>query len=244
MPNSGAQLVELEEDGVVLGPQENVHLADSVGAPVEITLYALVGNPSAQTMKVTGRIKNHEMVSLIDFRSTHNFLDAAELHTLNLPLDTSQILEVNVADGNIIKTLGVFHGVPVIIQGYKFVIDFNVLHLGGCAVVLGTQWLCTLGEIVWDFKLLTIRFCYLGKEVFLQGLHMSPSTFSEADKLFSSAEKKFLVLHISVINNAALSKLLAQFSKVFEVPTGLPPIRVHEHQIVLKDGTPPIYEKP
>ena len=71
---------------------------------------------------------------------------------------------------------------------------------------------------------------------------MSPSTFSEVDKLFSSAEKKFLVLHISAVNNAALSNLLAQFSKVFEVPIGLPPIRVHEHQIVLKDGTP--HEKP
>ena len=70
-------------------------------------------------------------------------------------------------------------------------------------MVLGTQWLCTLGEIVWDFKLLTMRFCYLGKEVFLLGLHMSPLTFSEADKLFSSGEKKGLVLHISTVNNAS-----------------------------------------
>ena len=29
-PCSGAQLVELEEDEVVLGPQENVHLANNV----------------------------------------------------------------------------------------------------------------------------------------------------------------------------------------------------------------------
>ena len=136
-PNFGAQLVELEEDGVVLGPQENVHLANSVGAPTEITLYALVGNPSTQTMRVKGRIKNHEMVSLIDSGSTHNFLDAAKLHTLNLPLDTSQILEVKVVDGNIIKTLGFCHGVLVIIQGYKFVVDFNVLHLGGGGVCSG-----------------------------------------------------------------------------------------------------------
>ena len=41
-------------------------------------------------------------------------------------------------------------------------------------MVLGTQWLSTLGAIIWDFKLLTMRFCYLGKEVFLQGLHLSP----------------------------------------------------------------------
>ena len=143
---SGAQLVELEEDGVVLGPQEQVQVVDHV--PSEITLYALVGNPFAQTMRVKGRIKNHEVVSLIDSGSTHNFLDAAELLTLNLPLDTSQILEVKVVDGNTIKTLGVCHGVTIIIQGSTFVVDFNVLHLGGCAVVLGTQWLSTLGAIV------------------------------------------------------------------------------------------------
>ena len=63
---------------------------------------------------------------------------------------------------------------------------------------------------------------------------MSPSTFSKVDKLFSSSEKKGLVLYISDVNNvgsddqpllpAALSDLLDQFSKVFEVPIGLPPI--------------------
>ena len=116
-----------------------MHLANNVGASAKITLYALVGDPFAQTIRVKGKIKNHEGVSLIDSRSTHNFLDAAKLHILNLPLDTSQILEVKVANGYIIKTFGVCHGVTVIIQGYKFVVDFNVLHLGGgCAVVLGT----------------------------------------------------------------------------------------------------------
>ena len=107
-----------------------------------------MGSLSSQTMRVKGRIKNHEVVSLIDSRSTHNFLDVVELPTLHLQLDTSQILEVKVADGSVFKTLGVCHGVTISIQGYKFVVDFNVLHLGGCAVVLGTQWLCTLGEII------------------------------------------------------------------------------------------------
>ncbi|XP_075645153.1 uncharacterized protein LOC142616170 [Castanea sativa] len=212
---SGAQLVELEGDGVVSGHQKQMQVTDNV--PAEITLYALVGNPSTQTMRV-------------------------------------KILEVKVANGNIIKTLGVCHGVPIIIQGFTFVVDFNVLHLRDYAVVLSTQWLSTLGAIVWDFKLLTMRFCYLGNKVFLQGLHLSPSSFSEADNLFSHGEKNGLVLHIAAVTNfgyedkpllpAALSDLLAQFSKVFEVPIGLPPICGHEHQIVLKDGTPPVCEGP
>ena len=38
--------------------------------------------------------------------------------------------------------------------------------------------------------------------------------------------------------------MLDRFSKVFEVPTGLPLIRGHKHQLVLKDGTPPVCERP
>jgi len=82
-------------------------------------------------MQVKGRIMNQEVVSFIDSRCTHNFLDFTELPALQLQLDTSKILEVKVANGSIIKTLGVYHGVVILIQGNRFVVDFNVLHLGG-----------------------------------------------------------------------------------------------------------------
>ena len=52
--------------------------------PVEITLYALIGNPTSNTMRIKGRIQNHDVVSLIDFGSTHNFLDAVVLLVLHL----------------------------------------------------------------------------------------------------------------------------------------------------------------
>ena len=82
-------------------------------SPAKITLYTLIGNPSTNTMRVKGRIKNCEVVSLIDSSNTHNFLDAAELDMLNLYLDTSQILEVKVADDSVMKTLGICHGVTL-----------------------------------------------------------------------------------------------------------------------------------
>ena len=68
-------------------------------------------------------------------------------------------------DGNVIRTLGICHEVTLAIQGSKFVMDLNVLHLGGWTVVLGTHWLSTLGDISWDFKLLTMKFLYLGNRV-------------------------------------------------------------------------------
>ena len=178
---------------VMLGTQDLVQGSDNVVTPVEITLYALIGNPSANTIRVRGTIKNHKVVSLIDLGSTHNFLDTVELDMLNLHLDTSQILEVKVADDSVIKTLGICHGVTLAIRGYKFVMDLNVLHLGGYAVVLGTQWLCTLREISWDFKLLTIL--YLGNRVLLKGLHFKGFVFLEVNRFFNGfATRKGLVL--------------------------------------------------
>ena len=216
-------------------------------------MYVLVGNPISNTMRIKGRIQNHDVVSLIDFGSTHDFLDAVVLPVLHLHLDTSQILEVKVADDTIIKTLGSCHGVTVTLQGHRFVLDFNVLHLGGCEVVLGTQWLRTLGVINWDFQLLTMKFLYLGKRVFLQGLQPTSLTISNADKLFSGSRRKGLVLQITTINpfssvqphlSPVLADLLSEFSKVFVVPIGLPPIIGHEHSINLKEGTLPICERP
>lgn len=66
-------------------------------------------------MRVRERIKNREVMSLIDSGNTHNFLDATNLDNLRLPLDTSQISEVKVVDGSIVKTLGVCHGVTLFI---------------------------------------------------------------------------------------------------------------------------------
>ena len=86
-------------------------------------------------------------MSLIDLGSTHNFLDADIAPAMKLHIDTSQILEIKVVDGFVIKTLGVFHDVLFCVPRYKFVVDMNVLHLGGYDIVLGTKWLSTLSEI-------------------------------------------------------------------------------------------------
>lgn len=43
-------------------------------------------------------------------------------------------------------------------QGTIFQTDFRLLSLGGCNMVLGIQWLKTLGPIIWDFKNLCMEF--------------------------------------------------------------------------------------
>ena len=88
------------------------------------------------------------------------------------------------------KKKRIFDGATHLIQGIKFVIDLNVQHLGGREVVIATKWLSTLDKINWDFKLLTMKFLYLGKRVMLQGLQPNGSTFLEGDRLFSGTTIK------------------------------------------------------
>ena len=165
---------------------------------VEITLYALTGTPTPGTMRVMGKVNGSGLVILIDTGSTHNFVDASLASGLQLRVDVSKILEVKVANGYVVKTQGFCSSVPVCIQGVKFCIQFHVLALGGCDAVLGTQWLSTLGEIQWNFKLLTMCFCYKDQKVLLQGLTPSLGSFiMDCKQFFKVPVKKGLLLQIA-----------------------------------------------
>ncbi|GJV17836.1 reverse transcriptase [Tanacetum coccineum] len=78
-----------------------------------ISLNALNGSNTFQTMGVTAKVGKHELHILVDCVSTHNFLD-----------------------DSVAKKIG-----------ETFVADMIILPLEGCEMVLGIQWLATLGDI-------------------------------------------------------------------------------------------------
>ncbi|KAL4607501.1 hypothetical protein ACB092_09G179000, partial [Castanea dentata] len=72
---------------------EGLYPFQGTSSKAEITLYALLGSPSLGTMRIKGRINDHWVVILIDTSSTHNFLDAAILSRLHLPVDPTVSFE-------------------------------------------------------------------------------------------------------------------------------------------------------
>ena len=173
------------------------------GSVAEITLYALLGSPSPGTMRILARIKQQEMVILIDNGSTYNSLDKGMWKALNLPLLSLDTFEVQIANGALIKTKGISYGVPLRVKRHIFKVDLNILPLGDCAVVLGTQWLYSLGLIQWDFKHLTMQFWYEGISVLLKGLQPSKPSLQEGEKFLTLAVKKGLLLQIVATPPAA-----------------------------------------
>jgi len=161
--------VGLEEESVGKNAQLELQL-EVIEQSVEITLYALLGSPSLGTMRVLGRINHQEMIILIDIGSIHNFLDTLMWMLLKLPLSIQDNFDVKIASGAVLKTKGACHEVGIKIQGKEFLMELNVQSLGGCDVVLGTQWLFTHGLIQWDFQKLTMEFNYQGNPILIKGL--------------------------------------------------------------------------
>lgn len=63
-----------------------------------------------------------------------------------------------VANGDQVTSSGICHATPISIDKEDFVLDFLTIPLGGFDVVLGVQWLGSLGPITWNFHHRTMRF--------------------------------------------------------------------------------------
>uniref|UniRef100_A0A2N9FND1 Reverse transcriptase/retrotransposon-derived protein RNase H-like domain-containing protein n=1 Tax=Fagus sylvatica TaxID=28930 RepID=A0A2N9FND1_FAGSY len=127
-------------------------------------------------------------------------------------------------------------------------------------VVLGSQWLRTLGVIVWDFEKLEMGFKFRGKKVLLQGMKAWKSSIQGSREFAKRPPSQGLLLQVtqSTVSSTqalaipsisqqislAVQRALENFASILKKPQGLPPVRGHEHQILLKEGTQPICQWP
>lgn len=111
---------------------------------------------------------------LIDLGSTNNFLDSTMTRRLGCKLVSTCPLQVAVpGETNFISTFAC-KGFQWLLQGYNYSTDVMLLQSGGCDMVLGIQWLATLGNIQWNFQNLTMAFKCDGSSRVLQGISQSP----------------------------------------------------------------------
>lgn len=129
---------------------------------MQISLHALSGQGAPETLRLTGLIQDHRVQILIDGESTHNFLQQELVSSLQLsPRDTST-LRVTVGNGEELQCNQVCTNISVKIQKHDFQVDFHVLPIQGADVVLGVQWLKSLGPVLTDYTALTMKFIYNG----------------------------------------------------------------------------------
>ncbi|KAH7545445.1 hypothetical protein FEM48_Zijuj01G0094700 [Ziziphus jujuba var. spinosa] len=158
------------EDSLETEEEENVPQEDDQDVIPEIYFHAISGTDHPQTLRVTGRIKSRDLMVLIDGGSLHNFIDQSVVQKLGIPIDHTKKFSVIVANKECIECVGVCRSLQVRIQGYTLFADYYVLPVATCPLVLGVQWLETLGPVKVDYKHLTMSFKQGEKEYTFQGI--------------------------------------------------------------------------
>ncbi|XP_042972855.1 uncharacterized protein LOC122304664 [Carya illinoinensis] len=128
------------------------------------------------------------------------------------------------------------------------------LFARGCDVVLGVEWLKTLGSITWNFLDMSMSFTWEGQAIKLKGLTSATVQMLVGAKGFKSdfVNKQGWLFQLMLIDHeptkmcveGPVSALLEEFADVFEEPVGLPPRREFDHPINLKEGASPVSVRP
>jgi len=128
-----------------------------------------------------------------------------------------------------------------------------LLPLGDYEVVLVIEWLRILGNVLWNFSKLTMKFTLNGKRMTFRGRHgNNDNTISShhMESILKKTWKGYLLqlrsetMTMPEESKLALAPLLLEFSDLFAKPSGLPPQRSHDHRIPLLPGNAPTNVRP
>jgi len=180
-------------------------------------------------MQVRVSVGTATFVALLDSGSTHNFIAEEAARRTGLRVQPRARMTAMVANGEKIPCPGVIRHAPVTIDNTTFAIDLFVMPLAGYDIVLGTQWMATLGPIVWDFAARSLSFTYQGRAFCWAGV---PSTGAPSLRAATASSASLL------------DGLLAAYDDIFTEPSGMPPPRARDHAITLKPGSAPVVVRP
>jgi hypothetical protein len=101
-------------------------------------------------MQIRVKVGVATLIALLDIGSTRNFIGEEAALRTNLQVRARPRLTARVANGERIACPGVLPQAPISIEGVPFCVDLYIMPLADFDLVLGTQWIATLGPIVWD----------------------------------------------------------------------------------------------
>ncbi|XP_026378573.1 uncharacterized protein LOC113273013 [Papaver somniferum] len=247
MDNSESQDTEEEEEVFEEAVESQINF------DIEISLHALTGTVTGETIRIPGILNKHKVSILIDSGSTTSFIDSTLASTLHCTITPTASMLVIVANGDKTCSTGICSKLQWSMQGHKFVEDLRLLPLGGCDIVLGADWLKTLGDVLFNFSKLSISFKYHNK-ITLHGSTPNNSLLmmsGEAVKNCFSKTSHGIVGHLFSISTSTtqpttppeLLPILDEYKDIFKEPNQLPPKRSLDHSIPLQPNAAPVNQR-
>ena len=124
----------------------------------QISLHAISGVVQLETMRLWGNLGGKWVLVMINSGSTHNFLDPrVVMGSEQMQQDIKSTL-VTVARGQKLNFSRECRGVELKCKGQVIRVDVKLLRIGVDDMILGIQWLRSLGPITWDLERKIMRF--------------------------------------------------------------------------------------
>ena len=122
----------------------------------QLSLNSLAGYLVPETLCFVVTISGHAVVLLVDGGSTHNFIQQQLVPLLGLSPTPTTPLQVIVGNGQQVYCTCVCKAVSISIRAMTFIVDLHVLPISGANVVLGVQWLKSLGHVLTNYNTLVM----------------------------------------------------------------------------------------
>jgi hypothetical protein len=212
----------------VIGDEEDMPLSADTEAPT-ISLHAPTDIPPcfSWTMQLIININGTRLTMLLDSESMHNFMDVEVAERVGIQLEARGDLHVAVADGDHIQSHGRCRNMPLTIAGELAIIDYYGLALRAHEMVLGVQWLESLGPIMWDF-----------------GLHVIQLMCNSHTVCWTTADQTPAPTSLIISTDNVMVDLLLRFDGIFTTPTSLSSVCPQSHQVHLLSSTTLVAVRP
>jgi hypothetical protein len=146
-----------------------------------------------------------QLCALLDSGSTQNFVDSIAIEHAAIPLQGCAGLHVAVANSDLLTSLRCCRGLRLDIVGEAFHVNCYSHALASFGMVLGVQWLESLGPIMWDFGRRTMAFMR-----------------DDCRICWTVAETEEWPTTLMMAEVDLMDYLLSQFPLIFSPPQGLP----------------------
>lgn len=200
-----------------------------------LSLNAIDGTDSGESLKLTAKVKNKVMLILVDSGSSHSFVSSAFLSRCDITPVSMQPQLVKVANGETMVTKSVVKDMSWWIQGHTITANMRVLDLNAFDAILGYDWLKSHSPMNCHWENRTIEFEWQGKSVLLQGILPQPLqaqqlSVNSLGKLYSSNDIAALAV-VEIFSPpepqpipSEVQTLLQQYSDVFKDPSPFLPL--------------------
>jgi hypothetical protein len=179
-------------------------------------------------------IGNCVLTALLDTGSMHNFISSSAARRAGLHFIDIKGSHIVVTNGDRVTCRGLACDVAIRIGDEYFTVDCYAIPLDCYDVVLGVQYLRTLGPILWDLDDLCMAFWHQGRHILWKGIGSTCTDIVATGRLHTARGS----------DPAFLDCLLDSFDDVFATPLGLPLPCACDHRIHLLPGTAPVAVRP